>query len=122
MQTLVAVMLLVVGVVHLLPLGGVLGSRQLTRLYGLPFDEPNLAILIRHRAVLFGLLGVFFVYAAFSPDVQALALFAGFVSVGSFLALAHGSGTYNAAVRRVVAADLLALACLVVAAATLLAS
>ena len=47
-------------------------------LYGIPIDEPNLAILMRHRAVLFGLLGVFMLIAAFRPLYQPLALIAGF--------------------------------------------
>ena len=59
MRYTVSAMLAVVAVIHLLPLSGVLGAGRLAALYGLPFDEPNLAILMRHRAVLFGLLGVF---------------------------------------------------------------
>ena len=62
-------MLIVVGVIHLLPLSGVLGGAQLFSLYGVPVDDPNLEILMRHRAVLFGLLGVFLVYAAFKPSL-----------------------------------------------------
>eukprot|EP01036_Dinobryon_divergens_P058452 gene58452-biopygen48509 len=69
---------------------------------------------MRHRAVLFGLLGAFFCYAAFRPQQQALALVAGFVSVASFLLLAWTVGGSNAQLARVFAADLLALALLLV--------
>lgn len=31
--------------------------------------EPNLEILMRHRAVLFGLIGAFMVFAAFKPGI-----------------------------------------------------
>ena len=72
---------------------------------------------MRHRAVLFGLLGAFLVYAAFVPDVRTLAFVAGFVSVVSFLVLARSEGATTAEVGRVVAADWAALACLVVGAA-----
>jgi hypothetical protein len=116
---LVSAMLLVVGVIHLLPLSGVLGAERLAALYGLSFSEPNLAILMRHRAVLFGLLGLFLVVAAFWPALQWAAVLAGFVSVLSFLWLALATGGYNAQLARVVAADGVALACLLVAAATL---
>lgn len=116
MQKLVAAMLIIVGIIHLLPLSGVLGAERLAGLYGLSFEEANLAILMRHRAVLFGLLGLFLIYAAFRPSVQPLAFIAGFVSVVSFLALAHSVGGYNAGVARVVAADWVALACLAVGA------
>src|SRR5690349_12287829 len=105
-------MLLVVGVVHLLPLPGVLGSRRLVALYGLAFEEPNLAILMRHRAVLFGLLGLFCSVAAFRTELQPAAFVAGFVSIASFLWLAWTTGQYNQQLRRVVVADTVALACL----------
>jgi hypothetical protein len=115
-------MLIIVGVIHLLPLSGVLGPERLAGLYGLEIAEANLAILMRHRAVLFGLLGLFLIYAAIRPLMQPVALVAGFVSVASFLALAYMTGGYNAAVARVVAADWFALLCLVVAAGAMLAA
>lgn len=117
MHKVVAAMLLVAGIIHLLPLPGVLGAERLASLYGINVVDENLAILMRHRAVLFGLLGVFLVGAAFRRSWQLAAFVAGFVSVLSFLALAHATGGYNVAVGRVVLADWVALACLVVGAA-----
>jgi hypothetical protein len=114
MRYLVSAMLVVVGIIHLLPVSGVLGAERLTALYGLSFDEPNLAILMRHRAVLFGLLGLFLVAAAFRPDLQGIALVAGFLSVLSFLYLAWSVGGYNAQIGRVFLADIVALVCLVI--------
>lgn len=116
MRYLVPAMLLVVAFIHLLPLSGVLGAERLAALYGLPINEPNLEILMRHRAVLFGLLGLFLVYAAFVPSYRTLAFIAGFVSVLSFLYLAYAIGGYNALIARVVTADLVALVCLVIGA------
>ncbi len=116
MRTLVSAMLLVVAGIHLLPLSGVLGAARLTALYGIPIDEPNLAILMRHRAVLFGMLGGFLAYAAFTPRLQVAAVSAGFVSVASFLWLAWSIGGYNAQLSRVFVADVVALVCLLVAA------
>jgi hypothetical protein len=69
---------------------------------------------MRQRAVLSGLLGAFFLYAAVQPSIQLLAFVAGFISVCSFIALAKAAGGYNAAIARVVAADLVAAVCLVV--------
>jgi hypothetical protein len=114
---LVSAMLVVVAIIHLLPLSGVIGSERLAALYGLSMDEPNLAILMRHRAVLFGLLGAFFLFAAFTASLQTAAFIAGFVSVVSFLWLAWSVGGYNAQVARVLTADIIALACLIVGAA-----
>ncbi len=105
---------LMVAIIHLLPLVGVLGGDRLTALYGVAANEPNLAILMRHRAVLFGMLGVFLLCAAFQPALQPMAFVAGFVSVVSFLVLAWSVGGYNGQVARVVLADWVALAGLIV--------
>jgi hypothetical protein len=110
-------MLVIAGVIHLLPLSGVLGSQRLAALYGLSFNEPNLAILMRHRAVLFGLLGAFLILAAFRPALQAEAFIAGFTSVISFMGIAQSVGQYNVQVARVVKVDIIALVCLVIGAA-----
>ena len=67
MQKAIAGLLIVVGLIQIAPVTGVLGADRLSELYGLSFDEPNLAILMRHRAVLFGLLGAFLIYAAICP-------------------------------------------------------
>lgn len=114
MRYLVSAMLVIVAIIHLLPLVGVIGSERLTSLYGLDFSEPNLLILMRHRAVLFGMLGGFFLFAAYRPAWQRVAFVAGFVSVVSFLGLALSVGGYNAHVALVVTADVVALGCLAI--------
>ena len=117
MRYLVSTILLIVGVIHLLPLSGVLGRSRLKLLYGVACDETNLAILMRHRAVLFGLLGAFLCYAAFRRDFQPVAFIGAFVSVGSFISLARMEARVvgcNALVERVVTIDLIALVLLVI--------
>ncbi len=114
MRHVVTAMLVLVGIIHLLPLAGVLGGEHLEKLYGLSISDPNLTILLRHRAVLFGLLGLFLVFASFRPQFQGAAFIAGFISVVSFLLLAWSVGSYNAQLARVFTADLVALVCLIV--------
>jgi hypothetical protein len=112
MRYLISGSLLLAAIIHLLPLAGVLGHDRLATLYGINAADPNLSILLRHRAVLFGLLGAFLVVAAFRPGWQAAAFVAGLVSVVSFLLLAWSTGGYNALIGRVVTADLVALVAL----------
>ncbi|HVE90268.1 MAG TPA: phosphopantetheine adenylyltransferase [Burkholderiaceae bacterium] len=107
-------MLLLVGFIHLIPVSGVFGAERLDSLYGLSFGEPNLEILMRHRAVLFALLGVFLIFAAFRPMFRTAAFIAGLISVVSFLWIAVSADSYNAQVGRVVTADIVAMICLVV--------
>lgn len=113
MRYFIAATLLAGGIIHLLPLVGVLGTERLASLYGVPVQDPNSAILMRHRAVLFGLLGGIMVLAIFKPALQPVAFGAGLLSVGSFLYLAWSVGHYNAQLSRIVAVDLLALGLLV---------
>lgn len=108
LKYLVPASLIVVGVIHVIPLSGVLGVGRLNSLYGINITDPDLSILMRHRAVLFGLLGLFCIYAAIKPPLYFIALTAGAVSVGSFLYLAYATGGYNEELRRVFVADLVA--------------
>ena len=112
----VTVSLVIVGIIHVLPLIGVLGAERLAMLYGIPVDEANLEILLRHRAVLFGILGCTFLYAAFKPKFQLFALIAGFVSVNSFLWLVQASEDFNEQIQGVFYADVVALVSLIVGA------
>ena len=116
MRYLLSVMLTVVGIIHLLPLTGVLGVPRLQALYGMTITDPNLEILMRHRAVLFGILGTSLIYAAFRPGLQLAALITGAVSVISFLVIAGMIGGYNAGIARVVTADIVAVVCLLIGA------
>ena len=114
MRYIVSVALILVAIIHLLPLAGVLGSERLASMYGVTVDDPDMLILMRHRAVLFGILGAFLAVAACVPAMQAGAFAAGFISVISFLGLAWSTGGYNANIGKVVTADVAALAFLVV--------
>lgn len=116
MELLIRIGLVGVGVIHLLPIMGVTGAAALARLYGLTISDPNLLILLQHRAVLFAIVGLLQFAAVFRAEWRPLALAVGAVSVVSFLAVALLVGDYNAEIARVVWADVLALLLLAVAA------
>lgn len=115
MQTLLAALLVAVGLVHLLPLSGMLGAETLAALYGTPICDRNLVILMRHRSVLFGILGMLLLAAALAPALRTAAILAGLASTLSFVVIAWQVGGYNAQVARVVWIDVAAVACLLVA-------
>lgn len=116
MRFVVPAILLIVAVIHAMPVVGVAGSSRLAALYGVSVQEPNLEILLRHRAVLFGILAAFLAVAAFRPTLHGLALTAGFLSVASFLVVAQLVGGYNTALATVVRIDIVALVLLVLGA------
>lgn len=112
MRYLLMAALLLVGLIHLLPLSGVLGAAQLHTLYGIAVSEPNTLLLLRHRAVLFGMLGALCVAAAFVPALRLAALLGATASVASFLVLAADPIAPTPQIARVVVADWIALAAL----------
>ncbi|KQY85662.1 MULTISPECIES: hypothetical protein [Roseateles] len=115
MKHIVPTALLLVALLHALPLAGVLGAARLSMLYGIDVQEPNLALLLRHRAVLFGLLAALLATAALRPALHGAGLVAGLVSVGAFLLLALLEGPLNAALVTVVRLDIVALILLIAA-------
>ncbi|MCA3131651.1 MAG: ferric reductase-like transmembrane domain-containing protein [Rhodocyclaceae bacterium] len=106
------VALFVAGLIHLLPVAGVLGTQPLMRLYGMEVSEPDTAILLQHRALLFGVLGAMMLRAIASPPLRFAAFAAGLISSAGFVAVALLKGGYNDAIARVVAADVMATALL----------
>ena len=106
------VALLVASVIHLLPLRGVFGATSLAALYGVDVHDRALLLLLRHRAVLFGLLGAALLYAAFVPRFWTAALAVGLVSATSFMALMGSPRGLHPALVRVFVADAVAVACL----------
>jgi hypothetical protein len=105
----------VVGLIHLLPVVGVSGRKALERAYGMPLDSPDLLILLQHRAALFGLLGTACMIAAFSAPWRLPVWCAALISTSSFMLLAGLAPSYNAAIARVVWADGIAIAALLLA-------
>lgn len=108
-------LILIVAVIHLLPISGFLGVDRLASLYEIKITDGNLEILMRHRAILFGILGGFLAYAAFIPTSQPVAFIMASISVTSFLFLTYSVGEYNAAIQKVVFADIAAFICLLFA-------
>lgn len=96
-------------IIHLLPAMGVAGSRQLRRLYGIAVETPDLAILLRHRALQFALLGVLSLAAAFMPSLRTLAALALAISMLGFVLIARSEPGGGASLRRVARIDLVAL-------------
>lgn len=107
-ERIITILLLVVAVIHLLPLSGFFSVDRLASLYGIDVEDNNLAILMRHRAVLFGILGGLFAYAAFKPGLQPIAFVVAFISIASFFFLAFSVGEFNDSIRKVVIADVVA--------------
>jgi len=109
-------LILVSGLINFLPLLGVLSAERLSKGYGVDIEEPNLVLLMRHRALMLGLIGGFMMVSAFRPVLQPSAFFLGFTSMIGFLVIAAQVGALNESLKKVVRADIVATAALAVAA------
>lgn len=101
----VAGILVIVGLVNFLPVLGVLGPERLRTLYGVAFEDSSLVILMRHRAVLFGLVGGFIMASGFLPSLRTSAFILGMTSMLSFVVLAWMESSFTAEIRKVVVID-----------------
>ena len=115
MKKIIAGLLILVGLINLYPAVGVISAGTLARLYRIDIQSNDLLILLRHRAVLFGLLGAFILASAFKPALQWWAIAIGLVSMLSFVVLALLVGGYGAGIQNVVRADVVASAGLLLA-------
>lgn len=101
------------GLLNLYPLIGVLGADNLKSLYGVAIKNGDVLLLLRHRAVFFGLLGALLLYAAFRPAWRRFALIAGLTSMLTFLFLALPFGGRSKALQQVFWVDLVAVIVLI---------
>ena len=115
MRRLITALFVLAGLIKVIPVVGVLGAERLQMLYQMPFDDLDLSLLMRHRAVLFGVIGGLLLMAAFRPALRTLAGTVGLVSIVSFLLLALPVHEHSPAVQRIFWADVVAGSALVLA-------
>jgi hypothetical protein len=92
------------GLIHLLPLAGLLGKSTLEKAYGVRLESGDLVILMQHRALLFGLIAAACLIAVWQSawrwpaGVMALVSILGFVLIASMQ-------THGAAIAKVMWVD-----------------
>jgi hypothetical protein len=112
MKHLWTLLVVIAAVINLAPVVGALSPDRMSALYGVALDDPNLEILMRHRAVLFGLIGGLLLAAAFHPPLRSTGYAVGFASMLSFLLIAWLVGGYSPQIQRVMLVDLVGIASL----------
>ena len=116
MNHLFTLCLVVVGLINFAPVLGMLSAPRLEQAYSISIPSKDLEILMRHRALLFGVLGGFILYSVFFPVYQVAAMVMAAVSMIGFAALAMRVGDHNKAIFKVFIADLVGIGFLVAAA------
>jgi hypothetical protein len=115
MEKVITLCLVVVGLINFAPVTGIISAQKLETTYSVTLAGNDLPILMRHRALLFGILGAFILYSAFNPFYQPAAMIMGGASMVGFALLVLGVGGYNEAVGKVLFIDILGILFLLVA-------
>ena len=110
-----AVILFIVGVINLLPMIVFFDATRTAELYGLPIEGESLMILMRHRAVLLGLVGFALIAAAVKPEFRILAIALALISKFAFVFLTFTHSNYTAEVKQVALIDVGAIVLLIAA-------
>ena len=108
-------LLVIVGLINFLPVIGVVSAVRLEDAYGIELLSNDLIILMRHRALLFGILGAFIIYSAFNYFYRNAAMLMAAASMVGFIVLAYLTGGFNVNIHKIVIADYIGVALLFIA-------
>jgi hypothetical protein len=108
MSYLTSFLFLVAGAINFAPLSGAISSEQLERLYHIGAASPDVELLLRHRAILFGIVGSIIIVAAFIPSLRLVATISGLVSMVSFIVLVFATKSGSASLVQIAWIDVVA--------------
>lgn len=106
MELIFRICLFIAGVINALPALLAFLPDKIGSSYGIEVPNANYELLLRHRAVLFGIVGGLMIYSAFSKKNYAMAAGIGFISMLSFVVLLHVmTGEISAELRKIMMID-----------------
>lgn len=109
MELLFRSILFLAGCVHILPSLIAIFPHKISRTYGIKIPDANYELLIRHRAILFGIIGTLMIYSAVLRKHYELSTISGLVSMISFITLYRYIGkNINPELKKVMIIDLVA--------------
>ncbi len=115
LDKIVSIILIIVGIINLLPLIVFFDPSKTVKLYGFPIEGESLIILMRHRGVLLGLVGIALITAAFKSEYILLAIGLALISKFAFNFLTFTSTGYTSEIQRVALIDVGSIVLLLIA-------
>jgi len=116
MNVAILTLLFVVGLINFLPVIGVLSAEKLSTAYSIELIGNDIVILMRHRALLFGLVGGFIFFSLFKPVYQEAAMAMAGVSMVGFLYIVWAVDGHNDSIAKIAMIDVVGIICLIIAA------
>lgn len=115
MELVFRICLIIAGIINLIPSILAFIPDKISKSYGIEIPNVNYELLLRHRAVLFGIIGGLMIYAAIVKRHYNLATIVGLLSMISFVILYKlMDGDVNPELNKVMKIDILAIVILLV--------
>lgn len=110
-----SILLVLVGLLNVTPAVVFFDPGRSVALYGVELRSDDLGIIVRHRAVLLGLLGAAMIFAAFRREIIAPVVIAALLGKAAFLYLVCTTAGHTAEIGSVAMFDVAAIVVLIIA-------
>lgn len=109
MELIYRITLFLAGLINLLPSLLAFLPARISKSYGIDIPNANYELLLRHRAILFGIIGGLMIFSAITKKSYEISTIAGLVSMTSFIILYFliGKGI-NSELKKVMIVDVIA--------------
>ena len=114
MEIIFRITLFLAGVINFIPSSLAFLPKKINASYGINVTDGNLELLLRHRAVLLGIIGGLMIFSAISKRYYDLSVIIGSISMVSFVILYHNIGTINDELKKVMLFDVAAIVILAI--------
>jgi len=114
LETLFRISLFISGGINIAPSILAFMPEKISKSYGIEIPNIDFELLLRHRAILLGIVGGLLLYSAITKKSYGIAVTVGLVSMVSFIILYFLMNGINAALETVMQMDLLAIVILLI--------
>ena len=87
MEKIYRIALFLAGIINILPAFLAFIPDKISKSYGIELPNENFELLLRHRAILFGIIGGLMIYSAIAKKYYTIATSVGLISMVSFILL-----------------------------------
>ncbi|MFN5479207.1 MAG: hypothetical protein ACK48G_04465 [Chitinophagaceae bacterium] len=87
MEKIYRIALFLAGIINILPAFLAFIPDKISKSYGIELPNENYELLLRHRAILFGIIGGLMIYSAIAKKYYTIATSVGLISMVSFILL-----------------------------------
>jgi len=109
MEALFRISLFIAGGINFLPSLLVFSTEKLSKSYGIKLPNSDLELLLKHRAILFGIVGGLMIYSSITKKHYSMSVTVGLISMVSFILLYLLIGEINDELGTIMVFDLVAI-------------